>query len=118
MRTRNLLSFLAANLDHRQGQQDEQYSCVHKPGTDVANLRSIGLQCPSAKTVAGLLRQSLLDTLLPLIKDLPQYAYAKSRGTFDAILRVHMHLRRLAICLRENQINRFQQPRVRNLWGA
>ena len=81
----------------------------NKPGTEVANLRSIGLQCPSAKMIAGLLRQTLLDTLLPLVQDLPQYAYTKSRGTFDAILRVHMHFEEVSQCLRANRVNRFQQ---------
>ena len=90
----------------------------NKPSTEVANLRPIGLQCPSAKTVAGLLRQSLLDTLLPLIQDLPQYAYAKSRGTFDAILRVHMHFEEVSECLRRNQINRFQQHQGRKPMGC
>ena len=80
-----------------------------KPATTVANLRPIGLQCPSAKTIAGLLRQTLLDTLLPLIKDLPQYAYARQRGTFDALLRVHLHFEDTSALLRANRVDRFQQ---------
>ncbi|CAE7432506.1 unnamed protein product, partial [Symbiodinium microadriaticum] len=40
-----------------------------------------------AGSIAGLLGPALRQHF----QDLPQYAYAKSRGTFDAILRVHMH---------------------------
>ncbi|CAE7504874.1 unnamed protein product [Symbiodinium sp. CCMP2592] len=80
-----------------------------KPATSVENLRPIGLQCPSAKIIAGLVRQSLLDTLLPLIQNLPQYAYARQRGTFDALLRVHLHFEEVSAILRENRVDRFQQ---------
>ncbi|CAE7238605.1 unnamed protein product, partial [Symbiodinium sp. CCMP2592] len=80
-----------------------------KPPTAVENMRPIGLQCPSAKVIAGVLRQNLLDVLLPLVKDLPQYAYARQRGTFDAILRVHMHFEEARVLLRTNCVDRFQQ---------
>ncbi|CAE6934633.1 Pol [Symbiodinium natans] len=80
-----------------------------KPAIAVENLRPIGLQCPSAKLIAGLLRQSLLEVLLPLITNLPQYAYAKHRGTFDALLRVHLHFEDASVLLRTNRVNRFQQ---------
>ena len=80
-----------------------------KPPIAVENLRPIGLQCPSAKLIAGLLRQSLLDILLPLITNLPQYAYAKGRGTFDALLQVHLHFENAGSLLRTNRVNRFQQ---------
>ena len=90
----------------------------NKPGTEVANLRPIGLQCPSAKTIASLIRQNLLDVLLPLVRDLPQYAYAKSRGTFDAILRVHMHFEEVQQCLRENRTSRIQQHQGKKPLGC
>ncbi|CAE7580280.1 Pol [Symbiodinium sp. CCMP2592] len=81
----------------------------NKPATEVANLRPIGLQCPSAKVVAGLVRQKLLDVLTPLLQFQPQYAYTKCRGTFNAILRVHGHFEQVGQLLRANRLDRFQQ---------
>ena len=46
---------------------------------------------------------------MPLIKDLPQYAYARQRGTFDALLRVHLHFEDTSALLRANRVDRFQQ---------
>lgn len=81
----------------------------NKPATDVANMRPIGLQCPSAKVVAGIIRHQLVAILDPWVRDKPQYAYTKRRGTFDALLRVHMHFEQTSQLLRANRIDRFQQ---------
>ena len=83
----------------------------NKPATDIASLRPIGLQCPSAKVIAGLIRHQLVEVLDPWVRDLPQYAYTKRRGTFDAMARVHMHFEHTSQLLRENRIDRFQQHR-------
>ncbi|CAE7409505.1 unnamed protein product [Symbiodinium sp. CCMP2592] len=82
---------------------------VSPGGMLVANLRPIGLQCPSAKVVAGLVRQKLLDVLTPLLQFQPQCAYTKCRGTFNAILRVHGHFEQVGQLLRANRLDRFQQ---------
>ena len=51
-----------------------------KPTADVSSLRPIGLSSPASKALAGSLRVHLLRGLEPAMRQLPQFAYAKSRG--------------------------------------
>ena len=79
-----------------------------KPPCDVKSMRPIGLQCPTSKILAGLLRAQLLQNLLPLLQYLPQYAFTRGRGTADALTRAHQHFREVADLIRQNRVDRFQ----------
>ena len=85
----------------------------NKKPLSVADLRPIGLQCPSSKALAGVLKGHLLEALLPRLRWVPQFAYTKNRGTADAILRVHAHFDRVAHALRDNVVDRFQRRQGR-----
>ena len=80
-----------------------------KPPTTVANMRPIGLQCPSSKVLAMTLRQNLLVVLLPLLQQLPQFAYTMGRGTADALAKAHAHFTEVDDMLRGAAVNRFGQ---------
>ena len=80
-----------------------------KPPTTVANMRPIGLQCPSSKVLAMALRQNLLVVLLPLLQQLPQFAYTMGRGTADALAKAHAHFTEVDDMLRGAAVNRFGQ---------
>ena len=75
----------------------------------VANMRPIGLQCPSSKALAMALQQNLLAVLLPLLKHLPQFAYTAGRGTADALAKAHAHFTEVDDLLRGTTVNRFGQ---------
>ena len=80
----------------------------NKPPTAVSNMRPIGLQCPTSKITAGLMRDQLLEHLMPLLQQLPQYAYAKARGTADALLKAHSHFSEAQLLLQNARVDRFQ----------
>ncbi|CAE7773628.1 pol [Symbiodinium sp. CCMP2592] len=80
----------------------------NKPPTMVSNMRPIGLQCPTSKLLAGLLRNQLIQYLYPLLQTLPQYAFTKARGTADALLRAHSHFVEVSSLLQQATVNRFQ----------
>ena len=80
-----------------------------KPQLDVASLRPIGLSSPASKALAGSLRQHLLRGLEPALRTTPQFAYAKSRGTADALLRAHMHFEAVTQLVQNTQCTRFQK---------
>ncbi|CAE7632953.1 Pol [Symbiodinium sp. CCMP2592] len=100
-----------------QCQLDEDWKHSHvswipkpsKAPTSVEALRPIGLTSPASKALAGCLRSSLVSSLQPLLQQLPQFAYAKQRGTFDAIIRAHQHFEAVAEVLQQTKCNRFQQ---------
>ncbi|CAE7869369.1 Pol, partial [Symbiodinium necroappetens] len=81
----------------------------NKPPDKVASLRPIGLTSPASKALAGSLRDQLLQHLQPQLKDLPQFAYAKQRGTADAIAKAHSHFHQVDNLLQQTKANRFQQ---------
>ena len=58
-----------------------------KPAHIVANLRPIALQDPLGKSLARLLKQDILDKIMPAIKDTPQFAYLPRRSTANAVSR-------------------------------
>ena len=80
-----------------------------KPAGDVSSLRPIGLSSPASKALAGSIRHHLLRHLEPLMHQLPQFAYARNRGTADALVRAHAHFDRVTALLRSTQCTRFQQ---------
>ena len=80
-----------------------------KPTADVSSLRPIGLSSPASKAFAGSLRAHLLAGLEPAMRQLPQFAYAKHRGTADALVRAHSHFEEVARLLLETQCTRFQK---------
>ena len=80
----------------------------NKPPTSVSNMRPIGLQCPTSKLLAGLLRAPICKVLFPLLQHLPQYAFTKARGTADALLRAHSHFAEVDGLLQQARVNRFQ----------
>ncbi|CAE7713286.1 unnamed protein product [Symbiodinium sp. CCMP2456] len=57
-------------------------------------LSSLGI---SKAVLAGVLRDTLLQKLQPVLRTLPQFAYTKSRGTADALARAHGHFRQVAL---------------------
>ena len=81
----------------------------NKPPDTVTSLRPIGLTSPASKALAGSLRPHLLAHLQPALKDLPQFAYAKQRGTADAIAKAHSHFHQVDRLLQLTKANRFQQ---------
>ena len=81
----------------------------NKPPINVASLRPIGLTSPASKALAGCLRAPLLSHLEPLIQVVPQFAYAKHRGTADAIAKAHSHFHQVDSRLQQTKANRFQQ---------
>lgn len=56
-----------------------------------------------------LIRQEPVAVLGPWLLYQPQYAYTKRRGTFDAIVRVHLHFEPVSQLLGENRLDRFQR---------
>ena len=56
-------------------------------------LRPIGLTRPMAKVVTTVLRSRITPVLQRALRSRPQFTYTAGRGTFDALLRVHGHLR-------------------------
>ena len=80
-----------------------------KPQLDVTSLRPIGLSSPASKALAGSLRHHLLRGLAPALRMTPQFAYAKSRGTADALLRAHMHFEAVTKLVQDTQCTRFQK---------
>ncbi|CAE7872887.1 Pol, partial [Symbiodinium sp. KB8] len=81
----------------------------NKPPINVASLRPIGLTSPASKALAECLRAPLLSHLEPLIQVMPQFAYAKHRGTADAIAKAHSHFHQVDSLLQQTKANRFQQ---------
>ena len=85
---------------------------IPKPGKapiGVASLRPIGLSSPASKALAGSIRHHLLRQLEPLLHMLPQFAYARGRGTADALIRARAHLAAVDALIRDTQCTRFQQ---------
>ncbi|CAE7689312.1 Pol [Symbiodinium sp. CCMP2456] len=80
-----------------------------KPPVNVASLRPIGLTSPASKALAGSLRTQLLSHLQPMLKVLPQFAYAQQRGTADAIAKAHSHFHSVDELLQQTKADRFQQ---------
>ena len=81
----------------------------NKPPVNVASLRPIGLTSPASKALAGSLRASLLEHLEPVLKVLPQFAYAKHRGTANGIAKAHHHFHQVDQLLQQTKASRFQQ---------
>ncbi|CAE7758543.1 Pol, partial [Symbiodinium necroappetens] len=107
------LHFKQGNNGTLQGDwKDTHVVWLPKPSkqpTTVSNMRPIGLQCPTSKILAGVLRESLLAALQPVLRSLPQFAFTKSRGTADALARAHGHFYQVAQLLKLSTVNRFQQ---------
>ena len=81
----------------------------NKPAGDVASLRLIGLSSPAGKALAGSLRRHLLRGLEPIMRYLPQFAYARNRGTANALVRAHAHFEEVSQLLLDTQCTRFQK---------
>ena len=58
-----------------------------KPAHLVANLRPIALQDPLGKTLARLIKQDIMEKILPAVRSTPQFAYLPRRSTAHAISR-------------------------------
>ncbi|CAE7451501.1 Pol, partial [Symbiodinium necroappetens] len=86
----------------------------NKPAGDVASLRPIGLSSPASKALAGSLRHHLLRGLEPVMQFLPQFAYARHRGTADALLRAHSHFEAVTQLIVDTQCTRFQKQAGRS----
>ena len=82
---------------------------VGKPAHLLENLRPIGLMAPPSKSLAGVLRNRMMEWQLPRLQFRPQFAYTPNRGTFDALLRVHKHVEDAMTLFRSNRISRFGQ---------
>ncbi|CAE7619605.1 unnamed protein product [Symbiodinium necroappetens] len=82
---------------------------VGKPAHLLENLRPIGLMAPPSKSLAGILRDRMMEWQLPRLRFRPQFAYTPNRGTFDALLRVHKHVEDAMALFRSNRISRFGQ---------
>ncbi|CAE7856746.1 Pol, partial [Symbiodinium microadriaticum] len=80
-----------------------------KKPTTVASMRPIGLQSPATKSFASALKVAVMEHLTPVVTNLPQYAYLPSRGTTDALLKVHQHFEDTAALIASNRVDRFQQ---------
>ena len=101
----------------RTGQLDEDWkNCYmvwipkpNKPAGDVASLRPIGLSSPAGKALAGSLRHHLLRGLEPVMRFMPQFAYARNRGTADALIRAHAHFEAVSQLLLDTQCTRFRK---------
>ena len=81
----------------------------NKKPVGVASMRPIGLQSPATTAFASALKVTVMEHLLPILTELPQYAYTPSRGTMDAIIRVHWHFEQVEQILATNRMNRFQR---------
>ena len=91
---------------------DATMAMLPKPGKPehlLANLRPIGLMAPTSKSLAGILRNRMLEWQLPHLVVRPQFAYVPNRGTMDALLRIHKHLADAARLIRSNRVDRFGQ---------
>ena len=89
---------------------DATMAMLPKPGKPehlLANLRPIGLMAPTSKSLAGVLRNRMLEWQLPHLVVRPQFAYVPNRGTMDALLRIHKHLDDAARLIRSNRVDRF-----------
>ena len=58
-----------------------------KPAHLVANLRPIALQDPIGKALARLIKQDILEKIMPAVQGTPQFAYLPRRSTTNAISR-------------------------------
>ena len=56
-----------------------------KRPTAVASMRLIGLQSPATKSFASALKVTVVEHLMPLIRELPQYAFTPHTKT-DALM--------------------------------
>ena len=56
----------------------------HKPGRSPADLRPLGLQDPSSKIVAAVVREKLLQHTGEYLKARPQYAYTPGKAIDEA----------------------------------
>ena len=58
-----------------------------KPAHLVANLRPIALQDPLGKSLARLIKQDIMEKIMPAVQGTPQFAYLPRRSTANAISR-------------------------------
>ena len=65
----------------------------NKPGRSPADLRPLGLQDPSSKIIATVVREQLLDSTSEYLQARPQYAYTPGKAIDEAIARVSQHCR-------------------------
>ena len=72
-----------------------------KPAHIVANLRPIALQDHLGKSLARLIKQDILEKIMPAIKDTPQFAYLPRRSTANAVSRAAQFCDNMRTQLRE-----------------
>ena len=95
--------FLAVFRDNRQSGRalpsamtDCQLALLPKPGKPTRlprDLRPLGLQCPSSKVLAGLVRDRIWQQTQLWLQSKPQYAYLPHRSIDEAISRVFANSR-------------------------
>ncbi|CAE7364204.1 unnamed protein product [Symbiodinium microadriaticum] len=64
-----------------------------KPTKIPANLRPIALQCPLGKCLARIIKNRVLQIILPKMEHTPHFAYLPGRSTYNAISRIAQHRR-------------------------
>ena len=82
-----------------------------KPGRHPAELRPIALLEPAGKVAMGLLNTAIQQQIGHVLNRLPQFAYARGRGTEDAIHRLVFHCKQVrdALTSFSYPVHRMQQ---------
>ena len=87
---------------------DRQLTLLPKPNKPLhrpQDLRPLGLQDPSSKVLAGLVRSRLFLQVKDWLLARPQFAYAEGRSIDEAISRVFQHCKAARECLKQGVDN-------------
>ena len=76
-----------------------------RPGRQPGDLRPLGLQDPSAKVLAMVLRERIVEQAAPFLSTRPQFAYSTGRALDEAITRVASHCRRVRCMLKDGVVS-------------
>ena len=103
---------LCASIENSHSYPPEISECtlslLPKPGKSSKlpkDLRPLGLQDPSAKIFATVLKHRIMDQAGPALQKCPQYAYSKGKAIDEAILRVSEHCRNIRDSLKQSTIS-------------
>ena len=107
-----LHSELCASIENSHSYPPEISECtlslMPKPGKSSKlpkDLRPLGLQDPSAKIFAAVLKHKIMEQAGPALHRCPQYAYSKGKAIDEAILRVSEHCRKIRDSLKQSTVS-------------
>ena len=80
-----------------------------KQGKCPSEYRPVGLADPIGKTILGTLRKQYESELYSAIESLPQFAYAKNRGTAQALTRAFQHIHQARTLIKAQKLTLSQR---------